>query len=88
MKGAGGLSHQIFKTPSCCCWGLVWVLLAGVREAMVIVWVENGLNARPLEKQSLNLSIRRHLWIVFLEIIVESDNALQLYKVSAILDAV
>lgn len=55
---------------------------------MVIVWVENGLNARPLEKQSLNLSIRRHLWIVFLEIIVESDNALQLYKVSAILDAV
>lgn len=59
-----------------------------MREETVIVWVENGLNARPLEKQSLNLSIRRHLWIVFLEIIVESDNALQLYKVSAILDAV
>lgn len=49
---------------------------------------KTGLNARPLERQSLNLSIRRHLWIVFLEIIVESDNALQLYKVSAILDAV
>lgn len=49
---------------------------------------KTGLNASSLEKQSLNLSIRRHLWIVFLEIIVEFDNALQLYKVSAILDAV
>lgn len=49
---------------------------------------KTGFNASPLEKQSLNLSIRRHLWIVFLEIIVEFDNALQLYKVSAILDAV
>lgn len=47
-----------------------------------------GLNANPLEKENFNLSIRHHLWIVFLGITVESDNALRPYKVSAILDAV
>lgn len=47
-----------------------------------------GLNANPLEKQNFNLSIRHHLWIVLLGITVEFDNALRLYKVSAILDAV
>lgn len=61
---------------------------AGLREVMVIQWVAYRLKCDPLENQSHNLSIRRHLWIVFLEIIVEFDNALQLYKVSAILDAV
>ena len=55
---------------------------------MVLLWWHTSLNVNPLENQSLNLSIRRHLWIVFLEIIVEFDNALQLYKVSAVLDAV
>lgn len=59
-----------------------------MREVMVILWWHTSLNVNPLENQSLNLSIRRHLWIVFLEIIVEFDNALQLYKVSAVLDAV
>lgn len=58
------------------------------RKGWLLYGWKSGLNASPLEKQNLNLSIRRHLWIVFLEIIVESDNALQLYKVSAILDAV
>lgn len=47
-----------------------------------------GLNANPLEKPNFNLSIRHHLWIVLLGITVESDNALRLYKVSAVLDAV
>lgn len=41
------------------------------------------LNVSGIKQQNLNLSIRRHLWIVFLEIIVEFDNALLLYKVSA-----
>lgn len=47
-----------------------------------------GLNVNPLEKPNFNLSIRHHLRIVFLGITVESDNALRLYKVSAIFDAV
>lgn len=42
----------------------------------------------PLEKWNFNLSIRHHLRIVFLGITVEFDNALRLYKVSAIFDAV
>lgn len=46
------------------------------------------LNVSGIRHQNLNLSIRRHLWLVFFEITVEFDNALLLYKVSASLAAI